>query len=195
MDDKSFFDKIAVDWDANEVLSTAEKVREILGQMELKKGQRVLDLGTGTGVLIPFIAEKIGEKGEIMAVDFSEEMLKRAKEKFGNIIPSLLFLNLDFENETIPGEFDRIILYCVYPHLNTPVETLKWLKTVNLKPDGKIFIAFPCDNNFINNIHRERLSQSDSLPSPSQLVAFLKDQGLHAEVVADTPESYIVSIK
>lgn len=194
MDESAFFDKIAPVWDNNEVLSTPERVNFILDFMDIKRGQDILDLGTGTGVLLPFLAERIGEKGEIVAVDYSEGMLERAKAKFSQLNPRPQFLKLDFENETIPGEYDRIILYCVYPHLHTPVETLNWLLKVNLKDDGAIYIAFPCGPDFINNIHRERHSESDILPPASVLADYFRLHGLKAEVLSETSESYIIKI-
>lgn len=195
MDEKSFFDELAQTWDDNEVLSTPETIRNILSLVNIQEGQEVLDLGTGTGVLLPYIAERIGTTGRITAVDYSSEMLKRAINKFSRLNVPIEFLNIDFENENIEGEYDRVVLYCVYPHLHTPVDTLKWLKKVNLKPDGTITIAFPCDNNFINNIHREKHSHSDVLPTPYELAEFLKKEGLEAEVMADTPSAYVVTIK
>ena len=195
MDEKTFFDKLAKTWDENEVLSTPGKVREILDIINIEKGVKVLDLGTGTGVLLPFIAEKIGEGGKITAVDYSEEMLKRAIHKFSELDPQPQFLHLDFENENIEGEYDRIILYCVYPHLHNPIETLKWLKKVNLKPNGSISIAFPCDNKFINDIHKKNHSESGSLPSPTELVDFLKKDGFDAVVSADSSSAYVVTIR
>ena len=194
MDERGFFDKIASTWDDNEVLSTDDKVKAILEFMDIKEGYSVLDLGTGTGVLLPHIAKKIGIEGEITAVDYSSGMLNIAIKKFSHLVPSPEFLNMDFETETIPGEFDRIILYCVYPHLHTPVDTIKWLKSVNLKKNGKIIIAFPCSPDFINKIHREKHSESDRLLSASQLASFLRQNGLEALVNAETEDAYVISI-
>ena len=194
MDERDFFDNLASSWDDNEVLSTPERVRYVLGFMDLKPGQKVLDLGTGTGVLLPYIAEAVGNEGEITAVDYSEGMLSRAKEKFSGLKPAPTFMNLDFENENIDGEFDRVILYCVYPHLHTPADTLRWLSRVNLKPGGSIFIAFPTGPEFINNIHRERHSESDILPEAKILAATLRKAGLNAEVVNADDKSYIIAI-
>lgn len=195
MDDKTFFDKIAENWDANEVLSTPDKVEYILDFFDVKPGMEVLDLGSGTGVLLPYLALKVGKEGKIVAVDFSEGMLCQAIKKFSALSPTPLFINLDFEKENIPGEFDRIILYCVYPHLHEPVETLKWLLKVNLKENGAIYIAFPCAPDFINNIHKERHSESDILPSASSLVEHLRDNNLNAEVLKDDENAYIIRIK
>ena len=194
MDDSSFFDEIAPDWDDNEVLSTPEKVNFILDFMDIQPGQKILDLGTGTGVLLPFIAERIGQNGKIMAIDYSSGMLEIAKNKYSRLLPQLKFLKLNFEKENIEGEFDRIILYCVYPHLHTPIETLKWLQRVNLKENGALFIAFPCSQDFINNIHKERHSESDLLPSANTLATFLKKNEINAKVLKDDEDTYIIKI-
>ena len=111
MGDRLFFDKIAQEWDDNEILSTPLRVNSILDKFEIKENDAVLDLGTGTGVLLPYIAQRIGSNGRITAVDFSIGMLQKAMEKFSNLSPLPTFLNFDFENENIPGEFDKIILY------------------------------------------------------------------------------------
>ena len=195
MDERNFFDQLAPTWDDNEVLSTPERINKILDFIQIEQNQSILDLGTGTGVLLPHIAEKIGEKGKIVAVDYSEGMLQRAKQKFSTLSPTPEFLNIDFETENIPGEFDRIILYCVFPHLHTPVETLKWLEKVNLKEKGIISIAFPCKPDFINKIHRERHSESDVLPSATVLSLYLRENGLNACVASETDDSYVINIK
>lgn len=195
MDERSFFDRIAPSWDQNEVLSTEEKVNHILDIVDLKEGDSVLDLGTGTGVLLPHIAKKIGLNGRITAVDYSSGMLEQAIKKFSYLNPLPEFLNMDFETETISGEYDKIILYCVYPHLHTPVDTLKWLRKVNLKEKGEIIIAFPCSPEFINNIHREKHSESDKLLPASELASNLRKNGLEAYVLEETENAYVISIK
>lgn len=195
MDDRQFFDKLAPIWDDNEVRSTSERVNRILDFMNFKPGDSVLDLGTGTGVLLPYIAARIGSGGKITAVDFSKGMLARAREKFSDLEPLPEFIESDFENETLPGSYDHIILYCVYPHLHTPVDTLKWLRSVNLNEGGLITIAFPSDETFINNIHKERHSESGALLPAGKLAAMLREEGLDAEVANADADSYIINIR
>lgn len=194
MDDRTFFDNIAADWDDNEVMSTPDKINRILDFFDIKMGDSVLDLGTGTGVLLPYIAERIGNDGKITAVDFSEGMLNRAIEKFKNLKPNPEFLNLDFENENVPGSYDKIILYCVYPHLHSPVDTIKWFEKVNLKDNGEIFIAFPCGPDFINNIHKEKHSESDLLKNATELASFLSLHDIKAEALVDSDNAYVIRI-
>ncbi len=194
MDERKFFDNLAPTWDTNEVLSTPGKVSEILKHANIKPGESVLDLGTGTGVLIPQLSQLVGPKGKIMAVDYSQGMLDIAIRKNSGVIPVPTFANVDFETETIEGVFDHILLYCVYPHLHTPVDTLKWLRAVNLAENGTITIAFPTDENFINSIHRQKHSESDCLPPAHKLAETLRQHGLDAAVVKADKESYIINI-
>ena len=47
----------------------------------LKKGDKVLVFCCGTGLDFPYIRKKIGKEGEILGVDFSSDMLDRARKK------------------------------------------------------------------------------------------------------------------
>ncbi len=188
-----FFDALAPQWDANEVRSTPERVRSILAKTGIGKGMDVLDLGTGTGVLVPYLSEMTGDKGHVTAVDLSEGMLTLARKKYGNL-KNVEFLKLDFEEEALPGEYDAVMLYCVYPHLHAPSDTFEWLFKMNVKPGGSIFIAFPSDEKFINNIHHERKSESDHLPPAARLAEMIRLWGYDAEVLADTSDEYIIKV-
>lgn len=194
MDERDFFDKLAPDWDANEVLSTPRRVSEILKYAGIRPGESVLDLGTGTGVLIPHLAELVGPQGSIVAVDYSQGMLDQAIRKNSRVVPTPTFINMDFETDTIDGVFDHILLYCVYPHLHTPAETLKWLRAVNLADNGLITIAFPTDEHFINRIHRQKHSESDCLPPARKLAETFRIHGLAAVVAKADKDSYIINI-
>lgn len=189
-----FFDKLAPQWDANEVRSTPERVKSILGKLPIRKGMNVLDLGTGTGVLVPYLSEMAGEKGHVTAIDLSEGMLNIAKEKYGHL-NNVEFLKIDFEEEQIPGLYDVVMLYSVYPHLHAPADTMEWLFKMNMKPDGVIVIAFPCDEKFINDIHHERKSESDHLPSAHVLAERIRMWGFKADVVAASPDEYIIEVR
>lgn len=189
-----FFDKISSKWDDNEILSTPNKINEILSYIGLREGIKVLDLGTGTGVLIPFLSKATGPSGHITAIDISNGMLEKAIEKFGNL-ENVNFKLQDFEEEPPEGRYDIIILYCVYPHLHNPEKTLKRLVDNNLLPGGRLIVAFPSDEHFINNIHKERKAESELLPSAPVLSRRFLNWGLNAKVLAYSPELYIIEIQ
>lgn len=189
-----FFDQIASTWDENEIRSTPARIRSILSKLPIKKGMNILDLGTGTGVLIPYLSELIGHGGHITAIDLSEGMLSLAHKKYGNL-RNVSFMRIDFEEEIIPGCYDMAILYCVYPHLHRPKDTFEWLFKINMKPDGAIVIAFPSDENFINNIHREKKAEHDHLPPAGVLAEKISEWGYKTEVARANTDEYIVIVK
>lgn len=188
-----FFDQLAPSWDANEVRSTPERIKSILGKLPIRKGMNVLDLGTGTGVLVPYLNEMVGAEGHVTAIDLSEGMLSRAIEKYGEL-KNVEFLKIDFEEEQIPGMYDVVMLYSVYPHLHAPAATIEWLFKMNINPGGVIVIAFPCDEKFINDIHHERKSESDHLQPAPVLAKMIGTWGCRAEVVAYNSDEFIILV-
>ncbi len=186
-----FFDNLAPSWDDNEIRSTPERVKDILAKLPIAGGMDVIDLGTGTGVLVPYLSEMVGPAGHVTAIDLSEGMLNIARQKYGKL-PNVEFLKLDFEEEQIPGKYDVALLYSVYPHLHAPADTLEWLFKMNMKQDGAIVIAFPSDEKFINNIHHEKKAEHDHLPPAKMLAEMIRHWGFKATVAADTPDEYII---
>ena len=55
--------------------------KKAFNDSSLKKGDRVLVFCCGTGLDFSHIVKKIGKDGKIIGIDFSSEMLKKAKEK------------------------------------------------------------------------------------------------------------------
>lgn len=188
-----FFDALAPQWDANEVRSTPERIRSILSKLDIQPGMRILDLGTGTGVLVPYLSESVGPDGHITAIDLSEGMLTLARKKYGHL-GNVEFLKLDFEEEVIPGVYDLVMMYCVYPHLHAPADTFEWLFKMNIRSGGRIVVAFPSDEKFINDIHHERKSESDHLPTADRLADMIRLRGYDAKVLAYSTDEYIVAV-
>lgn len=188
-----FFDRLSETWDDNEVLSTPDKILEILSELDIRKGMEILDLGTGTGVLVPYLSSMVGDNGKVTALDISEGMLGQARKKYGNVA-NVTFILQDFEKEDVSGKYDLVLLYCVFPHLHFPEQTLKRLALTNLKEKGRIIIAFPTDENFINNIHKERKAESELLPSAPRLSSQLRRGGFESSVIRYDEKHYLVEI-
>ena len=189
-----FFDSIAPLWDEREVMSVPDKINHILSLMGIETGMSVLDLGTGTGVLIPYLLERVGKEGYGLGVDISEGMLSIAHRKCDGLARYPLFLKADFETDKIPGEFDVILLYSVYPHIENPTAVLSKLLAENLRPEGNVYIAFPSDENFINNIHGKVKAKSHQLPPAAELTEWLRQNGFNSSVVEATEGSYVIRI-
>jgi len=55
--------------------------KETIASLHLQPGQKVLDIGCGTGRNFPLILEKIGPSGKLVGVDYTSDMLGRAQEQ------------------------------------------------------------------------------------------------------------------
>lgn len=55
--------------------------RKTIDSLQLRSGQTVLDIGCGTGRNFPLILEKIGPSGRLIGVDYTADMLVRARKR------------------------------------------------------------------------------------------------------------------
>jgi demethylmenaquinone methyltransferase/2-methoxy-6-polyprenyl-1,4-benzoquinol methylase len=84
---RAMFDRIAGVYDRMNTVMTAglhhQWRRRAADLAALEPGARVLDVATGTGDLAIELASRVGPTGEVIAVDFSEQMLALARAKAG----------------------------------------------------------------------------------------------------------------
>jgi ubiquinone/menaquinone biosynthesis C-methylase UbiE len=59
-----------------------------------RKGERILDLCSGTGRAASWMATAVGDKGEVLGLDITESMVKVARERYGGL-RNLTFLKRD----------------------------------------------------------------------------------------------------
>ena len=112
-------------------------LRRVFGHMHLKPGQRVLDLGSGTGRNTAMIADRVGDSGEVWGVDIGDEMIARFQQRCGerkncHLLKARIDKPLDLE----PG-FDVIFISFVIhglPHENR-LAVLENVKNL-LRPGG-----------------------------------------------------------
>lgn len=109
---------------------------------ELSAGMSVLDVGCGAGLDTLIAARRIGEKGKVFAVDFSETMLERARvATLTAHISNVEFLRADAENLPIEdASMDAALVNGIFnlnPHRDQIFSELARV----LKPHGTLFAA------------------------------------------------------
>jgi len=55
--------------------------KEAISRLSLKSGDIVIDIGCGTGLNFPYLYQAVGQKGKIIGVDISGEMLAEARQR------------------------------------------------------------------------------------------------------------------
>jgi len=109
-------------------------LNQILKELRPERGRRYLDLGCGTG---NFLGTIKGTKALFVGVDFSAEMLKRAKRKAKNLVMADLH-HLPFKNSCIDGVVNLNVFY----QLDRPKVFIKEVHRI-LKSGGKVIISTP----------------------------------------------------
>ena len=81
----------------------APVIEGVIGRAEIRSGESVLDLGTGTGSVALRVASLVGNDGRVIGNDISQEMLGLAAQK----AKDLDITNVEFQEgsaESIPAE-------------------------------------------------------------------------------------------
>jgi ubiquinone/menaquinone biosynthesis C-methylase UbiE len=96
----------------------------------------VLEVGVGTGKNIEYYPDDIN----ITAIDFSERMLDKAREKANKYNKKVSLLQMDAQDMKFPDNtFDTIFTTCVYCSVPDPIKGLKEMRRA-CKPNGKIIM-------------------------------------------------------
>lgn len=190
MDHKTFFNNLAADWDRMPK-PDHDKLAHLVARLQLQTGQAVLDTGTGTGILLPLLREKIGPAGILIAVDISENMLARASEKFSSLARFQLadVAALPFENDL----FDKVVCYSAFPHFPDKLLALREMGRV-LKPGGQIFVLHSEGREHINHFHSSLNSfvSQDHLPEDGEMRHWGALIGSETDFIENSREYYIL---
>lgn len=131
-------------WKNAKNLDEAEeaKLHLICRKLNLKKGDRVLDIGCGWGGFAKFAAEKYG--AEVVGVTISKEQAALAKETTKGLPIDIKFLDY----RKIDGMFDHIVSIGMFEHVGYKnYRTFMKIVSEHLKDDG-IFLLHTIVENF-----------------------------------------------
>jgi ubiquinone/menaquinone biosynthesis C-methylase UbiE len=189
---QEYFDQLAATWDKELTPERLKCLDDIVKELDIKPGYYVLDIGTGTGVLLPFLIAELRGEGKIVALDFSADMLAQTRAK--NFPPIVGFAQADVL--AIPladNSVDLAMCNSVFPHFTDKGKALKEIARV-LKSDGRLVICHTMSRAMINQLHQSAggVIANDLLPDESHLRRLIKQAGLRVTHFEDNPERYLV---
>src|SRR5579859_263471 len=159
-----------------------EKAKGLVELLAPQAGERILDMGCGTGALTAEIAER---GVEVLGVDRSEEMISQARRKF----PPLKFEAMDARELRFNSEFDAVFSNAVLHWIPQAKQVILGVAHA-LKPGGRFVAEFGGKGNIqrlVEGFHRAfaalGMREPDGVspwfyPSVAEYAGLLESQGL-----------------
>lgn len=116
-------------------------IKSAIEIMGIRPGDKILDLGAGTGRNACLMMKYLSQKGELIGIDISEEMISQFRKKCANF-PNAKIINARADR-SLPfrGKFDKVLISLVlhgFPQ-NVREAIIKNVSEV-LKDSGNLFI-------------------------------------------------------
>ncbi len=162
------------------------RTEQIVAAAKLRENDRVLDVGTGIGVLIPHI-QRFGVQ-EIIGCDLSEPMLAEARKRF----PGVKFWRGDvIDISPALGPFDVIFFNAVFGNMWNQGDTLK-ISAAHLTRNGRIVISHPMGAAFAQELAaKDPKMIPHTLPGEKRMAELIRDLQLKVQAFRDEKHLYL----
>ena len=190
---RDYFESRAPGWDSMMPAHLDETLRQLVAVFaaELNAAQAILEIGTGTGALIPCLLER-APAARLISLDLAHAMLRQAHQR----CPSALLVQGDVH--TLPfssaaaHSFDLVVCHNSFPHFADKPRALAEIRRI-LRPGGQILILHNNSRECINAIHSRAGAPiaHDHLPAGGEMRALLREAGYHAVWVEDAADRYL----
>lgn len=159
---------------------------DLVNEAGLRPGERVLDVGCGTGTIARLAAERVGANGRVAGLDVNAAMLNVARS-----LPSanpIKWYETAAESIPLPDHsFDVVFCSLSLQFFTDKLAALREMHRV-LKPGGRVYIDTPMPSEFLNVFDRalaRNVSEEASvfvhavfsLNDPREMEALLKEAG------------------
>ena len=163
-----------------------ERLEKIVAHGKITRGDTVLDVGSGTGILIPII--KKYKPGSIYACDLSRRMLEQLKKNY----PYAKTIMADVRDLKLPkGSIDATFINACYPNIVDKAVAFSNISRM-MKANGRIVISHPLGKAFILSLKKGAPFPLDEFPEEPEAGALLKPFGFEIETFIDEPMLYIL---
>ncbi|MCC6612673.1 MAG: class I SAM-dependent methyltransferase [Anaerolineae bacterium] len=189
---RSYFEARAPVWNRQVSAQTDARLRAMLASFDadLCSARTILDVGTGVGILIPYLRE-FAPSARLIATDLAHAMLAQARLDHAGA----WVVQADVHDQPLAvGGFDVVICHHSFPHFTDKPLALREMGRV-LRPGGLLAILHHESRATINAIHAgcEPPVDADVLPDADEMGVLLAAAGYIDVRVDDAPDRYIAA--
>jgi SAM-dependent methyltransferase len=129
-------------WSNEEARDRLNEAGTVMTRAKIAKGMTVADIGAGEGYYTIRLAQKVGDKGRVLAEDIvpavRDALADRvARQRLANVSVKL---GTPADPSLPPASFDRVLMVHMYHEIAQPYEFL-WNLRPSLKPDGLVVVV------------------------------------------------------
>lgn len=111
---------------------------DLIDRVGLRRGERVLDVACGTGIVARYAAQRVGHTARVTAIDLNPGMLEVARNATKYVEPPIEFLEGNAENSSLPdANFDVVFCQQALQFMPNRVAALKQMHRA-LVPGGRL---------------------------------------------------------
>jgi ubiquinone/menaquinone biosynthesis C-methylase UbiE len=181
-----FFSRITHVFDPPLPEGVPERLKRIVASGKIVAGDAVLDVGTGTGILIPLIQEYGPQT--IFACDLSRAMLSKLKKQY----PYAKTLLGDVRDLTLPNmSINVVFVNACYPNIVDKRRSIANLGRM-MKRGGRLVISHPMGKSFIDGLRPRSPFPLDDFPEKTEAESLLQPHGFEMLEFIDEPNLYIL---
>ena len=163
-----------------------ERLERIVASGGVVKGATVLDVGSGTGIMVPLIRKY--EPAHIYACDLSEAMLARLRKNYAYAETILG----DVRDLRLPdSSLDVVFINACYPNIVDKATAFSNIGRM-VKPGGHLVISHPLGKTFIDVIREGTPFPLDDFPEKADAETLLRPLGFGVKRFVDDPKLYIL---
>lgn len=186
-----FFDNLACGWEErNYPPELRQQAAEMVFGLGIERGQTILDVGCGQGILLPFLRNAVGEDGRLIALDASVAMLEGVAERDAGTVA----VHASAEQmPLIDGYVDAVLCFSAFPHFSDKPAAAREFYRV-LKPGGRAYVLHIGGREFINRLHdMYEAVAGDHLPSEHGMRVLFTEAGFSATELDESETHYFFS--
>lgn len=167
-------------------------VEQLLEQMDIQAGQRIIEPGCGVGRLTEILATVVGPEGRVCAFDLSPRMVERCRQR--GLPPQVEVACASATNIPVgDGESDAIVCHNTFPHFEDKPAALREFHRV-LRGNGVLWIVHSRSREWVNSLHSSvgGVLTGHLLPDRPEFESLLRETGFSLEFLHDLPDRFVL---